>query len=119
MMKIMKDMKRIVMIFMAVALIALPTMAQEWESTSSMQGSGSAYSSQVTAVGATQAANMGTTTTANQAPGRPGSIRRGFDTGGETGKSTESPIGEPWVLAIFAAVFAGVIAVRKRQAQKA
>ena len=112
----MKDMKRIVMIIMAVALIALPTMAQEWESTSSMQGSGSAYSSQVTAVGATQAADMGTTTSANYSPGRPGSIRRGFDTGGETGQSTESPIGEPWVLAIFAAVFAGVIAVRRRRA---
>ena len=95
-------------------LVSMPTMAQEWESTSSMQGSGSAYSSQVTAVGATQAADMGTTTSANQAPGRPGSIRRGFDTGGETGKSTESPIGEPWVLAIFAAAFAGVIALRRK-----
>ena len=114
-------MKRIIMIIMAVALIALPTMAQDWESTSSMQGSGSAYSSQVTAVGATQAADMGTTTSANYSPGRPGSIRRGFDTGGETGRSDESPIGDavlPLMLMAFA--FVGYIAIkRKRQAKKA
>ena len=42
------------MILMAVALVALPTIAQqqEWQSTSSMQTSGSTYSPQVTAVGA-------------------------------------------------------------------
>ena len=38
----MKDMKaRIMMLIMAVALVALPTMAQDWQSTSAIQGSGS------------------------------------------------------------------------------
>jgi hypothetical protein len=97
-------------------LVSMPTMAQEWESTSSMQGSGSAYSSQVTAVGATSAADMGTTTTANYSPGRPGQVRKGFlDPTNPGNQSNESPIGEPWVLAIFAAAFAAVIAVRRKR----
>ena len=102
---------------MAVALIALPTMAQEWESTSSMQGSGSAYSSQVTAVGATQAADMGTTTTANQAPGRPGNIRTGLPGGTtEPNQSEDSPIGDAVLpMMLMAMLFAGVIAVRRRR----
>jgi len=110
-------MKKLMMIFMAVALMALPTMAQEWESTSSMQGSGSAYSAQVTAVGATSAADMGTTTTANYAPGRPGQLRKGFDTGGDTPQGP-SPIGDAVLpLAFMALAFAGVIYFRKRRAR--
>ena len=48
---------------------------------------------------------------ANQAPGKPGRVKT-FIGGGETNQGP-SPIGEPWVLAIFALAFAGVIAVRK------
>ena len=50
---------------------------------------------------------------ANQAPGRPGKVKT-FIGGGEYGQGP-SPIGEPWVLAIFALAFAGVIALRKRK----
>lgn len=109
-------MKRIIMIIMAVVLFALPTMAQQeqWQ-TSTMQSSGSAYSSQVTPVGATSAPNEATTTT-SYAPGRPGTVKTGFITPGEGGsQSDQSPIGEPWVLAIFAAAFAAVIAVRRKR----
>lgn len=44
-----------------------------------------------------------------------GGIKRGgnFNYGTEYGQSNDSPIGEPWVLAIFALAFAGVIALRK------
>ena len=44
-----------------------------------------------------------------------GGIKRGgnFNYGTEYGQSNESPIGEPWVLAIFALAFAGVLAIRK------
>ena len=91
----MKDMKRIVMIIMAAVLVALPTMAQqqEWQSTSTMQTSGSALAPQVTAVGATSVNDMATTTTSSPAKA-PNGPRRGFDTGGETGKSDQSPIGD-------------------------
>ena len=44
-----------------------------------------------------------------------GGIKRGgnFNYGTEYGQSNDSPIGEPWVLAIFALAFAGVLAIRK------
>lgn len=46
-----------------------------------------------------------------------GGIKRGgnFNYGTEYGRSNESPIGEPWVLAIFALAFAGVLALRKKK----
>ena len=45
--------------------------------------------------------------------GRPtGSVRRGKILGPDTPPADESPIGEPWILAVFAILFAGVI-IRK------
>jgi hypothetical protein len=58
-------MRKLIMMIMAVALMALPVMAQDWQSTSAMQGSGSAYSAQVTAVGAAEVSDMATTTEAS------------------------------------------------------
>ena len=112
-------MKRIMMIIMAVALIALPAMAQQeqWQ-TSTMQSSGSAYSSQVTPVGATSAPSEATTTTASYAPRRPGSIRRdGFDTNTDPGTvDPGSPIGDAMVpLLLMSVVFGGVIALRRKR----
>ena len=114
----MKDMRaRIVMIIMAVALMALPTMAQEWQSTSTLQGTGSNYTPQVTAVGATTAPTIATTTESyspNKAPSGP---RRGFDVGGESGRSDEFPIGDAIVpMMLMAVVFCGVIALRRKRA---
>ena len=109
------------MIIMAVALIALPAMAQqqEWQSTSAMQGSGSSYSSQVTAVGASEVSDMGATTTStpNNGPRRAKKEdgEGDFGPGGKTGGYQDSsfPIGDAWPLALFAALFAAYIAVRK------
>ena len=111
-------MKRIVMMIMAVALIALPTMAQqqEWRSTSTMQGTGSSYAPQVSAVGATTVGEMATTTDSYSSAKAPGGPRKGFDVGGETGKSTESPIGDAVLpMLLCAAVFCGVIALRRKR----
>ena len=49
----------------------------------------------------------------SKAPGRPGNVKT-FIGGGETGQGP-SPVGEPWVLAIFAIAFAGIVAIRKRK----
>ena len=107
---------RIVMIIMAVAL-ALPTMAQEWQSTSVMQGAGSNYTPQVTAVGATSVPTIATTTESyspNKAPSGP---RRGFDVGGESGRSDEFPIGDAVLpLMLMAVGFCGVIFFRRKHA---
>ena len=70
------------MIIMGVALIALPTMAQDWQSTSSMQGSGSAYSAQVTAVGAVAATDMAATTTTDESSSGPNRRRAKKDAWG-------------------------------------
>lgn len=114
---------------MAAALIALPTMAQDWQSTSTMQTSGSAYTPQVTAVGSTSVASEATTTE-NYGPAKtPGRIRRdniSSDDDGWTGKMDSggtnlSPVGDavlPLMLMAFA--FVGYTAIRrKRQAEKA
>ena len=48
----------------------------------------------------------------NKAPGKGGGNPKTFIGGPETGQGP-SPVGEPWVLAIFALAFAGVVALRK------
>ena len=48
----------------------------------------------------------------NKAPGKGGGNPKTFIGGAETGQGP-SPVGEPWVLAIFALAFAGVLALRK------
>ena len=119
----MKDMKaRIVMIIMAVALIALPTMAQqqEWKSTSAMQTSGSNYAPQVNAVGATSVNEMATTT-ASYSPNGPRRAKMDDDDWGtnpHVGEGDEgSPIGDAVLpLALMAMLFAGVVYTRRRKA---
>jgi hypothetical protein len=115
-----RDMKaRIVMIIMAVALIALPTMAQqqEWQSTSAMQTSGSNYTPQVNAVGATTAPSVATTTEIYSPAATPGPNRaKKFDTGGDSEKGP-SPIGDAMVpLMLCALAFCGVVYFRRRKA---
>lgn len=49
-----------------------------------------------------------------------GSIRRGFITPGDPGEqSDEYPIGEPWILLLFAAALAATTAIRLRRRQPA
>ena len=110
--------KNFIMIIMAVALIALPTMAQqqEWKSTSTMQGTGSSYSPQVTSVGATTVGEMATTTESYSPAKAPGP-RRDFykpDSGGD--HDEESPIGDAVLpMLLCAAVFCGFIALRRKR----
>ena len=113
----MKDMKaRMMMIIMAVALMALPAMAQEWQSTSAMQGSGSAYGAQVTAVGATEVVSEATTTeTYSPSNNRPHRAKK-FDTGADGNQSSESPIGDALMpLMLMALAFGGYIAIKRRK----
>ena len=111
----MKDMKRIVMILMAVALVALPTIAQQdqWQSTSTMQGSGSTYSSQVTGVGATGVDNMATTTD-SYSPAKAGQRRLPGGTN-EPNQSEDSPVGDALIpLMLFACAYLIIRAMRRR-----
>ncbi len=116
---IMKNiMRKLVMIIMAAALMALPTVAQDWQSTSTMQGSGSAYSPQVTAVGAAEVTDLATTTESYSPAKGPARARKGFDTGAETGQSSEFPIGDAVLpMMLMSLAFAGVVYFRKRHAR--
>ena len=112
-------MKRIVMIIMAVALIALPTMAQDWQSTSTLQGTGSNYAPQVTAVGATGVSDMATTTEGSSPAKAPSGPRRSFiDPSNPGNQSNEYPVGDAVLpLLLMSLAFAGVIYFRKRHAR--
>ena len=109
---------RIVMIIMAVALIALPTMAQDWQSTSTMQGTGSAYSSQVTEVGATTATEIATTTESYSPSRGPRRAKMGnFDDVPEGGTQENSyPIGDALLpLMLLACAYLGLRVFLKRK----
>jgi hypothetical protein len=112
-----KDMRaRIVMIIMAVALIALPTMAQDWQSTSTMQGSGSAYSAQVTAVGAAEATDMATTTESYTPANGAHRARRDFiDPNNPGHQSEEFPIGDAVLPLMLLACAYLIIRVMRRK----
>ena len=121
----MMDMKKYMMIMVLGALMAylVPAQAQrnqdQWQ-TSTMQTSGSAYSSQVTAVGATAVPSEATTTDANYAPGRPGQPRRSIDTNNEWEDDGDqgSPIGDavlPLMLMAMAYAVYSVARVYKRK----
>ena len=109
-------MKNYILVIMAAVLVALPTMAQqqEWQSTSTMQTSGSSLAPQVTAVGATSVGDMNTTNSSAKAPGR---LRKSFDNTTNPGfGNPSSPIGDAMVpLLLMSVVFGGVIAVRRKR----
>ena len=119
------------MIIMGVALIALPTMAQEYgqqqygakapnaqiQSTSTFSGSGSAYSSNPTLNSDGTATYNGASYSPAKAPNGP---RKAFDTPAEHGIG-DSPIGDAMLpLMLMSLAFVGGIAIRRRrQAEEA
>lgn len=117
-------MKRLVIIFLFGALGAclIPAAAQsaDWQSTSSLPGSGSAYSSQVTAVGATTVESQATTTGSYAPAKAPGGPRRSFgenQDGGE--KNPDSPVGDAVLPLLLMAAAGGVaVAVRRRRSTR-
>ena len=101
----------------------------EMQSTSAMQGTGSIHKPKITAVDAPKAeytylqlqstsimmetGEIPTPFTDEEDTGYHGP-RRSFDTGGESGRSDEYPVGEPWILLLFAAATAATVAIRRR-----
>ena len=125
------NMKKLMILVVMVAAFALPTMAQNYEaqqlntsfqSTSTMMGSGSAYSSNPTIN------ENGTASTPSYSPIK-GGPRRGYDANGnwtpdsddfgggaETGESNQFPLGDAVMpLTIMALAFCGYVAIRRRK----
>ena len=103
-------------------LTAAAQTAEQWQSTSTMQGSGSSYSSQVTAVGAASVGSMATTTSSG--PARVSRPRRAGETSSDpwgnnqTGGDQDegSPLGDAVLpLMLMALAFGGVVAFRRRK----
>ena len=109
------------MIIMAVALIALPTMAQDWQSTSTMQGTSSNYAPQVTAVGAAGVSELATTTE-SYSPGRSGGPHRVIGNNPDAGHTEDesSPIGDAVLpLMLLACAYLGLrVFLKKKRALK-
>lgn len=118
-MQIQNLMKRILIILVLGALMACPVPiiaqnVQEWQ-TSTMMGSGSTLAPQVTEVGAHSAISEATTEE-NSSPARVSQPRRSSDFGpGQDGGNQDPsfPIGDAWSLAVFAVMFAAMIAIKK------
>ena len=108
------------MIVVMVAALVLPTMAQssqEWQSTSSMPGSGSTYRSQVTSVGASAVSEMATTTSseASRVSGAHKAPPVIFQP--EVLETGSTPIGDALIpLALMAMLFAGGVYFRRKRA---
>ena len=121
-------MKKVMFILVLGALMAclVPvraqvTAAQEWQSTSTMQMSGSNYSAQVGAIGATTVSDMATTTSSKPAKVRGRQKDDEWADTPEGGSGDEgSPVGDAMLpLLAFALVFCGVIALRRKRETRA
>jgi len=99
-----------------VCLLPLTALAQqqEWQSTSTMQGSGSAYSSQVTAVGATGVNSLAGTAASAPANAPTGPRRVGSTELSDPNRSNESPIGDAVLPLMLCAGAYLIIRARKR-----
>ena len=129
----MKNMKRIVMIIMAVALVALPTMAQsfgqedqlqtQFQSTSTLQGSGSTYSANPSLNADGTAYNPAESSSPAQAP-RAGSGPRKSglfpDAPNTSGQQGNVPVGDPVLpLLLFAGAYlAWSLFFRRKRAEE-
>lgn len=106
------NMKKIVMIIVAAALVALPATAQtaqEWQSTSVMQGTGSNLAPQVTAVGATGVGEMAITTTENYSPAKAPARHK-------APPINPDPLGDAVLpMLLMAMLFAGVVYTRRKR----
>ena len=115
---------RMLQIIVTVLLVAAPATAQDFRSTSTMQGSGSQYSPQVSPVGSVQPSPVQSST--GSLP-MPISSRRQVENEGISGDfdkpgydtSDESPVGDAWVMLAFAAAACGIVFLRRRKVQKA
>lgn len=95
--------------------IASTVAAQDFNTSSTLMNSGSQYAPSVSAVGASSVYSEEPSEPA-QASGRAGFRKLGGVTEDEDERSEESPVGEPWIMLLFAAIAGGVVFYRQKRA---
>lgn len=120
-------MKRVLVLTYLTILTATLAVAQTYgtqykpgyETTNFDRMAGSGNYNDLAPVGAMEVPSMATTTYDNEIEIQTNGPRRGFlDPSDPGNQSTEFPVGEPLVMLVFATLFAGAIAYRKRMAIK-
>jgi len=116
-------MKKVMMIMVLGAVMAclVPAHAQtmQFQSTSTMRGTGSSYTPPVTTVGAVSAVSEATTTESYSPAKAPNGPRRVFDLGGDTKPSDQSPIGDAVLPLLLMAAVYGVVCIVYRRKRRA
>ena len=98
---------------MVALLVSAPVTAQDFQSTSTMQGTGSDYAPQVTEVGATMATDMATTTESYSPAKAPSGPRK---IGPTHGGDNPNPIGDAvWPLLAMLAVYSAARVYRRKR----
>ncbi len=115
--------KLICYLFLLTLLVAVPLSAQDFKSTSAMQPTGTNYTPSITPVGS-QTPNyvgspMGSLPASPMERQRAAMEEDDFDSPEETNRSDQFPIGDAWIMLLFAAIGMSVVAIKKRKAQKA
>lgn len=123
----MKTKMIILLVLSALVVCSVPAKAQGWQekqeqpawTSSTMLGSGSAYSSTVSPVGSYDAPQMATTSgsTPRGVSGRRNSGDFGGDVDPGYHDTENSPVGDPWILLLLAAS-AAVLVKRKAAKEK-
>ena len=107
-------MKKIMMLLIMVAAFALPTMAQNFQSTSTMQSAGNGYEPQLTAVGAATVTEMATTTESYSPAHAPSGPRR-IDVYTPT-TDPNAPIGDAVLpLLLLLGVYCSIMVIRRNK----
>ena len=97
---------------MVALLVSSPVTAQEWQSTSAMQGTGSSYAPQVTAVGATGVSDMATTTESYSPAKAPGGPHRVAPKDGDE----DYPLGDAVLpLMLLLGVYCSILVIRRNK----
>ena len=120
-----KNMKKIILVVTFFCIATIVAYAQTYLPSSKTDG-GAMQSQQImparnyngtvyepfSSVTPSEQSSVGSSYSPSDTPGGP---RKGKITGPDTPPADESPIGEPWVLAAFALLFAGTVALRRRK----
>lgn len=122
-----KNMKKLILVVTFFSIATIVAYAQTYHMPSSKTDDGAIQSQQImptrnyngtvyepfSSVTPSEQSAVGASYSPSDTPGGP---RRSKITGPDTPPADEFPVGEPWILLVFALLFAGAVALRRRKA---